>query len=66
MLYNQLTGFTSPISTIMSALVTIDSHTTASLPRPHILYTIQLTREGKRTVVDRRYSEVRWKAPSHS
>ncbi|THU94236.1 glycoside hydrolase family 18 protein [Dendrothele bispora CBS 962.96] len=38
-------------------LVTINKHTTSSNPRPHILYTVQVTRNGKHSVVDRRYSE---------
>ncbi|KAE9388452.1 hypothetical protein BT96DRAFT_1025445 [Gymnopus androsaceus JB14] len=38
-------------------LVTINAHTTASSPRPHILYAVRVTRGGKDTVVHRRYSE---------
>ncbi|KAF5366781.1 hypothetical protein D9758_006469 [Tetrapyrgos nigripes] len=38
-------------------LVTINKHTTSSNPRPHILYTVQVTQNGKHSVVDRRYSE---------
>ncbi|KAE9391168.1 glycoside hydrolase [Gymnopus androsaceus JB14] len=38
-------------------LVTINAHTTASSPRPHILYAVKVTRGGKDTVVHRRYSE---------
>ncbi|KAG7443203.1 glycoside hydrolase family 18 protein [Guyanagaster necrorhizus] len=41
----------------MAPLVTINKHTTASIPRPHILYTIEVTRNGAHTAVDRRYSE---------
>lgn len=43
----------------MPPSVTIISHTTASVPRPHILYSIQVNIDGKRRVVDKRYSEVR-------
>ncbi|KAF7421003.1 hypothetical protein PC9H_011522 [Pleurotus ostreatus] len=41
----------------MPPSVTIISHTTASVPRPHILYSIQVNIDGKRRVVDKRYSE---------
>ncbi|KAL0952638.1 hypothetical protein HGRIS_006884 [Hohenbuehelia grisea] len=37
--------------------VTITSHTTASNPRPHILYSIQVNLNGKRQVIEKRYSE---------
>lgn len=42
----------------MPPSVTIISHTTASVPRPHILYSVQVNIGGKRRVVDKRYSEV--------
>ncbi|PBK85665.1 glycoside hydrolase family 18 protein [Armillaria gallica] len=41
----------------MAPSVSVNKHTTASIPRPHILYTIEVTRNGAHTVVDRRYSE---------
>ncbi|KAF5376668.1 hypothetical protein D9615_007899 [Tricholomella constricta] len=41
----------------MAPLITINNHTTASFPRPHILYTVQVTLDGKQSVVPRRYSE---------
>ncbi|KAJ8483486.1 hypothetical protein ONZ45_g14588 [Pleurotus djamor] len=41
----------------MPPSVTIISHTTASSPRPHILYSVQVNLGGKRHVVDKRYSE---------
>ncbi|KAF8658413.1 hypothetical protein AX16_001965 [Volvariella volvacea WC 439] len=41
----------------MAPLITIINHTTASLPRPHVLYSIRVDRDGKQTVVNRRYSE---------
>ncbi|TFK36118.1 glycoside hydrolase superfamily [Crucibulum laeve] len=42
----------------MAPLVTITKHTTASNPRPHILYTLQVTEDGaKQRVVDRRFSD---------
>ncbi|KAF8890745.1 glycoside hydrolase superfamily [Infundibulicybe gibba] len=37
--------------------ITISKHTTASAPRPHILYSIRVDANGKSKVVDRRYSE---------
>ncbi|ESK89485.1 glycoside hydrolase family 18 protein [Moniliophthora roreri MCA 2997] len=37
--------------------VSISSHTTTSFPRPHILYIVQVDRDGKLTFVERRYSE---------
>ncbi|KAK7026409.1 hypothetical protein VNI00_015644 [Paramarasmius palmivorus] len=37
--------------------VSIPSHTTTSIPRPHILYNVQVNRDGKLTTVERRYSE---------
>lgn len=42
----------------MTPLVSIENHTTASTPRPHVIYGIQVTADGKQTVVHRRYSEV--------
>ncbi|RDB17716.1 Oviduct-specific glycoprotein [Hypsizygus marmoreus] len=41
----------------MAPLITINNHTTASSPRPHILYTVQVTLNGRFSVVQRRYSE---------
>ncbi|TFK71554.1 glycoside hydrolase family 18 protein [Pluteus cervinus] len=41
----------------MAPLVIISKHTTASIPRPHILYTVKATLNGQLTTVDRRYSE---------
>lgn len=38
-------------------IVTISGHTTASSPRPHILYTVNVNRNGKETPAKRRYSE---------
>ncbi|KIK66384.1 glycoside hydrolase family 18 protein [Collybiopsis luxurians FD-317 M1] len=40
-------------------VVTINTHTTASSPRPHILYTVQVSRVGEKqsVTVNRRYSE---------
>jgi len=39
--------------------VAIDKHTTASTPRPHILYSIKVTQnDGTEREVLRRYSEV--------
>jgi len=43
----------------MTALVTISSHTTSSVPRLHIVYTIQVNVDGKEITAQRRYSEVR-------
>ncbi|KAJ3971990.1 glycoside hydrolase family 18 protein [Lentinula raphanica] len=40
-----------------SPFVSIDTHTTASSPRPHILYTVEVNRGGNRVVVNKRYSE---------
>ncbi|KAJ4480852.1 glycoside hydrolase [Lentinula aciculospora] len=40
-----------------SPIVSINTHTTASSPRPHILYTVEATRGGNRVVVNKRYSE---------
>ncbi|KAH6912114.1 glycoside hydrolase superfamily [Coprinopsis sp. MPI-PUGE-AT-0042] len=37
--------------------VSITSHTTASAPRPHILYSINVNNDGKEFIVPRRYSE---------
>lgn len=45
------------MSTITS--VSITGHTTASSPRPHILYTVTVNKSGQKSVVQRRYSEVR-------
>lgn len=42
----------------MPPLVLIFNHTTASSPRPHILYFVQTTNGANSTVVARRYSEV--------
>jgi chitinase len=43
----------------MAPLLAISAHTTASSPRPHILYTIEVNRrDGKITTVHRRYSDV--------
>ncbi|KAJ2921654.1 hypothetical protein H1R20_g15441, partial [Candolleomyces eurysporus] len=39
-------------------IVTISGHTTASSPRPHILYTVNVNKNGKETAVKRRYSEI--------
>ncbi|KIM37878.1 glycoside hydrolase family 18 protein [Hebeloma cylindrosporum] len=41
----------------MSALVTSASHTTSSVPRPHIVYTTHVNVDGKEITVHRRYSE---------
>ncbi|KAG6890137.1 hypothetical protein C0995_011430 [Termitomyces sp. Mi166 len=41
----------------MAPLVTINKHTTSSFPRPHILYTVEVTLQGTTTTVTRRYSE---------
>ncbi|KAJ3890165.1 Phox homologous domain-containing protein, partial [Lentinula edodes] len=37
--------------------VSINTHTTASSPRPHILYTVEVRRGGNHAVLNRRYSE---------
>ncbi|KAF9074347.1 glycoside hydrolase family 18 protein [Rhodocollybia butyracea] len=37
--------------------VIINTHTTASSPRPHILYTVQVTHGGEHLAVNKRYSE---------
>ncbi|KXN90761.1 Chitinase A1 [Leucoagaricus sp. SymC.cos] len=41
----------------MTPLVMISTHTTASTPRPHILYNVSTFKDGKETIVKRRYSE---------
>jgi chitinase len=41
----------------MTPIVRITSHTTASKPRPHILYTIKVTIDGKELTSQKRYSE---------
>ncbi|KAF9446853.1 glycoside hydrolase family 18 protein, partial [Macrolepiota fuliginosa MF-IS2] len=41
----------------MAPFVAISTHTTASSPRPHILYNVQVTRDGQKSVIGRRYSE---------
>ncbi|KAF7315065.1 Glycoside hydrolase family 18 protein [Mycena indigotica] len=41
----------------MSAVIKGVAHTTASTPRPHIVYTFQLERDGKTEVVKKRFSE---------
>ncbi|KAJ7583205.1 glycoside hydrolase family 18 protein [Mycena floridula] len=41
----------------MTSLITINKHTTASVPRPHVVYNVQATLNGKHQVADRRYSE---------
>ncbi|KAF8064330.1 glycoside hydrolase family 18 protein [Lyophyllum atratum] len=41
----------------MTPLITINNHTTASSPRPHILYNVQVTLNGRHTVLPKRYSE---------
>ncbi|KAJ3917264.1 glycoside hydrolase family 18 protein [Lentinula edodes] len=38
-------------------IVSINTHTTASSPRPHILYTVEVSRGGNHAVLNRRYSE---------
>ncbi|KAJ3536913.1 hypothetical protein NMY22_g5822 [Coprinellus aureogranulatus] len=38
-------------------VITIPGHTTASTPRPHILYTVHVNKNGKGSEVKRRYSE---------
>ncbi|KAH7096736.1 glycoside hydrolase [Auriculariales sp. MPI-PUGE-AT-0066] len=40
-----------------STVVTIPAHTTASLPRPHILYSVHIKDGEASTVIQRRYSE---------
>ncbi|KAJ3796868.1 glycoside hydrolase [Lentinula aff. detonsa] len=40
-----------------SPIVSINTHTTASSPSPHILYTVEAARGGNHVVVNRRYSE---------
>ncbi|KAH9476845.1 Chitinase A1 [Psilocybe cubensis] len=42
----------------MMPTVTISTHTTASKPRPHIIYTINAKVDGKELIAHRRYSEV--------
>ncbi|KAF6750408.1 glycoside hydrolase superfamily [Ephemerocybe angulata] len=37
--------------------ITVPGHTTASSPRPHILYTVNVLKNNKETSVKRRYSE---------
>ncbi|KAJ3911254.1 hypothetical protein F5877DRAFT_86244 [Lentinula edodes] len=39
-------------------IVSINTHTTVSLPRPHILDTAEVSRGGNHAVLSRRYSEV--------
>ncbi|KAJ3568688.1 hypothetical protein NP233_g5552 [Leucocoprinus birnbaumii] len=41
----------------MAPFVTISTHTTSSIPRPHILYNVEVAKDGKETIVSRRYSE---------
>ncbi|GLB44488.1 putative glyco_18 [Lyophyllum shimeji] len=41
----------------MAPLIAINNHTTASAPRPHILYNVQVTLSRKHTVAPRRYSQ---------
>ncbi|KAL0574085.1 hypothetical protein V5O48_007870 [Marasmius crinis-equi] len=41
----------------MPLSVTIPSHTTSSFPRPHILYTLHVSKDGKDTVLNKRYSD---------
>lgn len=42
----------------MSPVIKSAGHTTASTPRPHILYKFEVERDGKVDVVQKRYSEV--------
>lgn len=42
----------------MAPFVAITSHTTASKPRPHILYAIKVNIDGRALTVQKRYSEV--------
>ncbi|KAF8181046.1 glycoside hydrolase family 18 protein [Pholiota molesta] len=42
----------------MAPTVTIANHTTASTPRPHILYTVEVIIDGNELTTQRRYSEV--------
>ena len=46
-------------SAIMNAIVTIENHTTASAPRPHIVYDVKVTVNGKEYTTHKRYSDVR-------
>ncbi|KAG7087811.1 hypothetical protein E1B28_013751 [Marasmius oreades] len=41
----------------MALSVTIPTHTTSSFPKPHILYNIHVSKDGKAKVVDKRYSD---------
>ncbi|KAF9558513.1 glycoside hydrolase family 18 protein [Agrocybe pediades] len=41
----------------MTATVLIANHTTASIPRPHIVYTVEVTSDGKEFALQKRYSE---------
>ncbi|KAF5329821.1 hypothetical protein D9619_009056 [Psilocybe cf. subviscida] len=41
----------------MAPTVAIEKHTTASSPRPHVLYTIEVNIDGKELTTQRRYSE---------
>ncbi|KAJ7578635.1 glycoside hydrolase family 18 protein [Mycena floridula] len=41
----------------MAPQITINKHTTTSVPRPHVLYNVQVTLKDKHQVLDRRYSE---------
>lgn len=50
-----------PHTPTMSVIVaaSVASHTTASAPRPHILYNVQVkTADGKASTVSKRYSDV--------
>ena len=42
----------------MAPSVTITGHTTASNPRPHVLYAVKVDVEGKSLTLQKRYSEV--------
>jgi hypothetical protein len=53
----EATPSTEP-SAAMFSLISITTHTTSSSPRPHILYNVQLSKDGKETAISRRYSEV--------
>ncbi|KIY68919.1 glycoside hydrolase family 18 protein [Cylindrobasidium torrendii FP15055 ss-10] len=41
----------------MPPLITINKHTTTSSPRPHILYSVELTRNGAHYTLQKRYSD---------
>jgi len=43
----------------MDAIVIIENHTTASAPRPHILYDVKIVLNGKEYTTHKRYSDVR-------